>query len=119
MRNRLVPVLDDLASRVTLMTIHSFCHYLLRSEGKIFDILSGKAQIIFMREVMKRLKIKDLSVGLVLREISLAKNNLIPIEEFQEVYVGDQTMLKIADIYQVYDDEKSRKLLLDFDEMHQ
>jgi len=36
MRQRLVPVLGDLASRVTLSTIHSFCHYLLRSEGKVF-----------------------------------------------------------------------------------
>ena len=77
MRNRLIPVLEDLASRVTLTTIHSFCHFLLRSEGQAFEILSGKNQIIFMREVMKRLKIKDLSVGMVLREISLAKNNLI------------------------------------------
>ena len=42
MRQRLFPVLGDMASRVTLSTIHSFCHYLLRSEGKIFEILSGK-----------------------------------------------------------------------------
>jgi DNA helicase II / ATP-dependent DNA helicase PcrA len=117
MRNRLVPVLEDLASRVTLTTIHSFCHFLLRSEGKTSEILTGKTQIIFIREVMKRLKVKDLSVGLVLREISLSKNNLIPVEEFQEIYTGDRTMLTVADIYQAYDEEKSRKLLLDFDDL--
>ena len=27
MRMRLIPVLEDLASRVTLTTIHSFCHF--------------------------------------------------------------------------------------------
>src|SRR5512140_496031 len=37
MRQRLVPVLGDMASRVTLSTMHSFCHYLLRSEGKVFE----------------------------------------------------------------------------------
>jgi DNA helicase-2/ATP-dependent DNA helicase PcrA len=117
MRNHLVPVLEDLASRVTLTTIHSFCHYLLRSKGRVFQILSGKSQIIFMREVMKRLKIKDLAVGMVLREISLAKNNLIPAEEFEEVYAGDHTMLQVAQVYAAYDEEKSRKLLLDFDDL--
>jgi DNA helicase II / ATP-dependent DNA helicase PcrA len=117
MRTHLIPVLEDLASRVTLTTIHSFCHFLLRSEGKTFEILTGKNQIIFIREIMKKLKVKDLSVGLVLREISLAKNNLIPVKEFRELYVGDRTMLTVAEIYQAYDEEKARKLLLDFDDL--
>ena len=42
MRTRLTPVLEKLATRVTLSTIHSFCHHLLRQEGKVFEILSGK-----------------------------------------------------------------------------
>lgn len=117
MRNRLVPVLEDLAARVTLTTIHSFCHFLLRNEGKTFGILTGKNQIIFMREIMKKLRCKDLSVGMILREISLAKNNLIPVKEFREIHVGDRTMLTIADIFQSYDDEKASKMLLDFEDL--
>jgi DNA helicase II / ATP-dependent DNA helicase PcrA len=117
MRTRLIPVLEDLAARVTLTTIHSFCHLLLRSEDRVFEILTGKNQIIFIREVMKRLRVKDLSVGMVLREISLAKNNLISVQEFREIYTGDRTMLTVADIYQAYDEEKARKLLLDFDDL--
>ena len=117
MRTRLIPVLEDLAARVTLTTIHSFCHFLLRSEGKTFEILTGKNQIIFIREVMKKLKVKDLSVGMVLREISLAKNNLIPVKEFREIYTGDRTMQTVAEIYEAYDEEKARKLLLDFDDL--
>ena len=70
MRNRLVPVLGDLSSRVFLATIHSFCHTILRSEGHVFDILLGKEQIIFIKDVMKKLKIKDVSIGNALREIS-------------------------------------------------
>jgi DNA helicase-2/ATP-dependent DNA helicase PcrA len=117
MRNRLVPVLGDLASRVTLSTIHSFCYFLLRSEGKAFDIVTGREQIIFMREIMKKLKVKDLSMGMVLREISLAKNNLISVEEFRDLYAGDKTMLKVAELYEAYDSEKSKKLLKDFDDL--
>jgi DNA helicase-2/ATP-dependent DNA helicase PcrA len=117
MRQRLIPVLGDLASRVTLSTIHSFCHYLLRNEGKTFEILSGVDQIIFVRNIMKQLRVKDLSIGMVLNEISLAKNNLITVEEFRELYQGDKTMLKVGDVYEAYDREKARKLLMDFDDL--
>ena len=117
MREKLVPVLDDMASRVTLSTIHSFCHFLLRSEGRPFQVLSGKEQIIFMRDVMKKLKVKDLSTGMVLREISLAKNNLISVDEFRSLYEGDKTMQKVADIYEAYDRDKQMKLFLDFDDL--
>ena len=117
MRQRLVPVLGEMASRVTLSTMHSFCHYLLRSEGKVFEILSGKDQIICLRNIMKHMRLKDVSLGMVLREISLAKNNLIDVDEFRVLYEGDKTMLKIADIYELYDQEKSKKFLLDFDDL--
>ena len=72
MKNRLIPVLGDVASRVFLATIHSFCHTVLRCEGRKFDILFGKEQIIFIKNIMKKLKVKDISIGVVLREISLA-----------------------------------------------
>jgi DNA helicase II / ATP-dependent DNA helicase PcrA len=117
MKSRLVEVLGDQSERVHLSTIHSFCYYLLKREGFVFEIVSGKEQLILMKEVMKQLKIKDLTVGTVLREISLAKNNLIFVDEFRELFVGDKTMLKIADIYECYDDLKFKKLLLDFDDL--
>jgi len=117
MKNRLIPVLGDVASRVFLATIHSFCHTVLRCEGHKFDILYGKEQIIFIKSIMKKLKIKDISIGVTLREISLAKNNLITVNEFKELYVGDKTMLKIGDVYQAYDAEKSKRMLYDFDDL--
>jgi DNA helicase-2/ATP-dependent DNA helicase PcrA len=117
MRDKLIPVLEDMSSRVTLSTIHSFCHYLLRCEGKTFEILSGKEQIIFMRNIMKKLKIKDLAMGMVLSEISLAKSNLITADEFRSLFEGDKSMQKVADIYESYDQGKSKKLLFDFDDL--
>ena len=83
----------------------------------MFNILSGKDQIIFLRDVMKRLRVKELTTGMVLREISLAKNNLIDVEEFRALYDGDKTMQKVADIYEAYDLEKQKRLLLDFDDL--
>ena len=117
MREKLVPVLNDMASRVQLSTIHSFCHYLLKNESVTFSVLSGKDQIVFVRNVMKRLRVRDLSIGMALREISLAKNNLIDVDEFRALYEGDKTMQKVADIYESYDREKSKKFLLDFDDL--
>jgi DNA helicase-2/ATP-dependent DNA helicase PcrA len=117
MREKLEPVLHDLSTRVHLATIHSFCHFLLRTEGRVFDILSGKEQVIFLRDVMKRLRVKELPTGMVLREISLAKNNLIDVEEFRALYEGDKTMLKVADIYEAYDLDKGKRLLMDFDDL--
>jgi DNA helicase-2/ATP-dependent DNA helicase PcrA len=117
MRKKLTPVLNDMAGRVHLSTIHSFCHFLLRSEGRPFQVLSGKEQIIFMRDVMKKVKVKDLSTGMVLREISLAKNNLISVDEFRSLYESDKTMQKVADIYETYDRDKQKKMFLDFDDL--
>jgi DNA helicase-2/ATP-dependent DNA helicase PcrA len=117
MRQRLVPILGDLASRVTLSTIHSFCHYLLRNEGKVFEILQGKDQFIFLRGILKQLRVKNLSISMVLTEISLAKNNLVSVEEFRTLHEGDKTMLKVGDIYETYDKEKEKKFLLDFDDL--
>jgi len=116
MRRRLVPVLGELAQRVTLSTIHSFCHYLLRTEGKVFEIISGKEQINLFRNLMKRKRL-DISVGTLLREISLAKNNLIDVEEFRSLYESDRNMVKVANIYESYEREKAKKYLLDFDDL--
>lgn len=116
-RQKLAPSLNELSSRVHLATIHSFCHFLLRNEGRVFEILSGRDQIIFMRDIMKRLKAKELSIGMVLREISLGKNNMVSVDEFRCLYEGDKSMQKIADIYEAYDREKAKRLLLDFEDL--
>jgi DNA helicase-2/ATP-dependent DNA helicase PcrA len=42
---------------------------------------------------------------------------LITVDEFKELYVGDKTMLKIADVYETYDREKSKKMLYDFNDL--
>lgn len=117
MKHRLNQVLGEKASKVHLSTIHSFCHYLLRSESEAFEMLYGKDQIIFLKNIMKSLKCNDLSVGNVLREISLAKNNLLAVYEFSELHMGDKTMKKIAEVYDIYEKKKYVAILKDFDDL--
>jgi DNA helicase II / ATP-dependent DNA helicase PcrA len=117
MRTRLTETLGERSDRVRLSTIHSFCYYLLKREKFVFEIVSGKQQLILIKEVIKELKIKNLSVGAVLREISLAKNNLILVEEFRDLFVSDKIMLQIAEIYELYDGLKEKRMLLDFDDL--
>jgi len=117
MRNRLTPILEDMAGRVMLSTIHGFCYHLLKREGYVFDILSGKDQIIFLRNIIKKLRIKNLPTGMVLSEISLSKNNLISVDEFRTLYEGDKTMLKVGDIYEAFDKETAKKLMKTFDDL--
>ncbi|MGA2226388.1 MAG: ATP-dependent helicase [Syntrophobacteraceae bacterium] len=117
MRQKLSPVLEESASRVHLATIHGFSYWLLKSEGVVFEIVSGKEQLVLIRKAMKDAGIKDLSTGMVLSEISLAKNNLISVQEFKDLYDSDRTMQKIADVYEAYDAEKKKKMLLDFDDL--
>lgn len=117
MKDRLLSIMDDLAGRVTLATIHSFCHSLLRHEGRAFEILQGKEQLNFLKKIMQKLRIKNLSTAMVLREISLAKNNLVSLEEFQEMYLGEETMQQVAQVFAAYEAEKKKNLLLDFDDL--
>lgn len=117
MRKRLKPILEEQADRVTLSTIHAWCYGLLKQEGRTYDLVFGKEQIMLIKEVLKKLKLAELSPGMVLREISLAKNNMITVEEFRNLYEQDQTMQKAADAYEAYDAAKGDRLLLDFDDL--
>jgi len=117
MRDKLKHILNDIAAKVTLSTIHSFCYTILKNEGKVFELLHGVEQIRFIRSIMKKHKIRTLSPGTILREISLAKNNIISEYEFREIYLDDPTMEIIGLIYQAYETEKTNSFLMDFNDL--
>lgn len=58
-----------------------------------------------------------MSPAMILREINLAKNNLILPEEMKELYPGDFTMNKIITVYETYEKEKQKKFLMDFNDL--
>ena len=117
MRDKLRPMLNDVAGRVTLSTIHSFCYTILKNEGKSFELLHGAEQIRFVRTLMKKHRIRTLSPGTVLREINLAKNNVISAQDFREIYLDDPTMEAIGKLYQAYEEEKQKSYMLDFNDL--
>jgi DNA helicase-2/ATP-dependent DNA helicase PcrA len=117
MRDKLQVEIDDLINRVQITTIHSFCFWLQKAEGRVFEILSGYDQVGFIKKIMKKLKINELSPGMILGEISLSKNNIITADEFTELYESDPTMEKVSKIFKSYEEEKTKKLLMDFDDL--
>ncbi len=117
MRKKLRIVLKDEASKVTLSTIHSFCHKLLKKEDIRFEILHGKRQVWLIRKVISKLRIKDILTGIALREISLAKSRLISFEQFLELHKENDFMCSVGKIYEGYELEKRKGLLLDFDDL--
>jgi len=64
MKEKLEPVLNDLACRVHLATIHSFCHFLLKDRGAPFQrsVRSRPDHIPAGRD--EAFKVKDLAVGM-------------------------------------------------------
>lgn len=117
MKDKLAGVLGESASRVTLSTIHSFCLKFLKCEGRSFDLLTGKDQLVYVKKVLKKLKVKDLVPGMVMRDISLAKSNAITVDEFTTLYQGDVHMMKVGEIYRTYEEEKENEMLLDLDDL--
>jgi DNA helicase II / ATP-dependent DNA helicase PcrA len=117
MKNKLSPLLNNDASKVVLSTIHGFCYSLLKQEGRTFELLQGTEQIKFIKQVMKKKKLKNIPVGLIIREINLAKNNIITPDDFKEFYNYDITMKAIGEIYSSYEEEKKKKMFMDFNDL--
>ena len=117
MKKTLKNVLKEKASRVTLQTMHAFCNGLLRTEGRAYEILPEREQMIMIKQIMKKAKINQIPTGSVLREIHLAKNHLIAPDDFRECYAGDFVMMQIWQVYWEYEHSKKTKLLLDLDDL--
>ena len=117
MRQKLRIVLGNQAKRVHLATMHGFCYGLLNEEGRKFGLLQGKEQLIFVKKIMKKCEVKNLPTGMILREISLAKSNLIDLEEAKTLYQGDKAMQKIVQVREAYEAEKKKNNYLDFDDL--
>ena len=117
MRRKLEPVLNGDANRVTLATIHSFCYSMLKSEGITFELLTGKEQLRFVKKILSKLKIKNVSAGVAVQEINTAQCNLIAVSDLWELYDNDPNLIKFAQIYERYEQEKEKRKLLDFNDL--
>ena len=80
-------------------------------------MIYGKRQIMLIHKVMKKQRLNDVMPAMALREISLAKHKLVSYEEFSQRFGDNQRMLSVAEIYHGYEQEKTKRLLLDFDDL--
>ena len=117
MKEKLKPVLKEITKRVNLSTIHSFCYSLLKTEGKVFEIVTDDEQLNIIKKILKKHKMNTLSSGTVVREIRLAKNNLTGVDEFTVLFAGDETMQKVAHVYELYEKEKKKKMQFDLNDL--
>ena len=117
MKEKLKPVLKEMTKRVNLSTIHSFCYSLLKTEGKVFEIITDDEQLNIIKKILKKHKMNTLSSGTVVREIRLAKNNLTSVDEFTVLFAGDETMQKVAHVYELYEKEKKKKMRYDLNDL--
>ncbi len=117
MKTRLEPVLNKMTKRVQLQTMHAFCYSLLKNEGRTFEIITEKDQLTLIKKLAKKENIGKIPSGMIVREIGLAKNNLITWSEFKEIYQGDLMMMKIGHIYMSYEESKRKNLQLDLNDL--
>ncbi len=117
MRRKLEPVLNGDSNRVTLATIHSFCYSMLKNEGITFELLTGKEQLRFVKKILSKLKIKNVSAGVAVQEINTAQCNMIAVSDLWELYDNDPNLIKFAQIYEHYEQEKEKRKLLDFNDL--
>jgi DNA helicase-2/ATP-dependent DNA helicase PcrA len=117
MKERLKPVLNEMTSRVQLQTIHAFCYSLLKNEGKTFEIITEKDQLTLIKKLAKKEHIGKIPSGMIVREIGLAKNNLITWQEFKEMYQGDLAMMKVGHVFMAYEESKRKNLQLDLNDL--
>ncbi len=117
MREHLLAVLGPLAGRVTLSTMHSFCYSLLIREHGRFELLRGSGQIAVIRSILRDLFLPGLSAGAALREISLARNNLVSSEEFRALHEHDPGSRRLIPVMEQYERRKKEMGAFDFDDL--
>jgi DNA helicase-2/ATP-dependent DNA helicase PcrA len=117
MRKKLEPVLNGNANRVTLATIHSFCYTMLKQEGVSFELLIGKEQLRFIKKILTKLKIKNVSTGVAVQEINTAQSNMLSVDDLNDLYGDDPNLQKFAQIYKHYEQEKHKRMFMDFNDL--
>ncbi|MFC1513474.1 ATP-dependent helicase [candidate division KSB1 bacterium] len=117
MKQRLHDILGDKAKRVLLMTLHSWCLHIQKREKVKFEVLAVEDQMRMLKRIIQKKRIKNISAGGILREINISNNNLISIDDYRGLYAQDDTMQKVADVWEKYSEEKSDKMLKDFDDL--
>lgn len=125
LRERLVKAIGEEANSIWAHTFHSCCSRILRRFGDrigytnhftIYDTDDSKR---VMKQCQKQLGIEDKFINhkSILAEISRAKDSLIDCEEYKTASVNDFRKNKIAQCYELYQEELKKSDAMDFDDI--
>lgn len=125
LKDRISLKLGNLSEGIWAGTFHSVCAKILRYNGSVlgysnnYTIYDTDDQKRLVKDVLKQLNIEEkmFPVRMVLNEISRAKDELLTIEQFRERSEGDLRLLKIADIYESYQNRLKNADAMDFDDL--
>ncbi len=125
LRERLVKAVGDEANSIWAYTFHSCCSRILRRFGEKlgysnhFTIYDTDDSRRVMKQCQKHLGIEDkfLNHKSILNEISRAKDSLIDPDEYKATSSNDFRKGKIAQCYELYQQELKRSDAMDFDDI--
>lgn len=125
LRERLVRAIGDEANSIWAYTFHSCCSRILRRYGdrlgytSHFTIYDTDDSRRVMKQCQKHLGIEDKFINhkSILAEISRAKDSLISPEEYKASTINDFRKSKIAQCYELYQEELRKSDAMDFDDI--
>ena len=125
LKERLVKAIGEEANSIWAYTFHSCCARILRRFGEYlgftnhFTIYDTDDQKRVMKQCQKQLGIEDkfLNHKSILGEISRAKDSLIDPDEYKASTINDFRKAKIAQCYELYQNELKKSDAMDFDDI--
>ncbi|UWD48844.1 DUF3553 domain-containing protein [Clostridioides difficile] len=125
MRERVEKNIGSETKEMWISTFHSCCVRILRKDinkigyNRSFVIYDAADQVTLVKDCLKELNLSDkvFEPKAVISAISGAKDKLYTPKQFKDMNMSDNRMVKIADIYALYQDRLKRNSALDFDDL--
>lgn len=125
MRERVEQNIGSETKEMWISTFHSCCVRILRKDinkigyNRSFVIYDAADQVTLVKDCLKELNLSDkvFEPKSVISAISGAKDKLYTPKQFKDMNMSDNRMVKIADIYALYQDRLKRNSALDFDDL--
>lgn len=125
MRERVEQNIETDTRDMWISTFHSCCVRILRKDinkigyNRSFVIYDSADQVTLIKDCLKELNLSDkvFDPKTVISVISGAKDKLMSPKEFKNANMADNRMVKVAEIYALYQDRLKRNSALDFDDL--
>lgn len=126
MKNRIENIVGtECANDIWIGTFHSMCARILRKEitkigyGKDFIIFDTNDTRTVIKECIKELNLDDKVYNdrYLAYEISKAKNEMITVDRFANMYASDIRMTTVAKCYKLYQSKLIKNNAVDFDDI--